>query len=90
MSREIFSFAATVRASEDVARQIKTAIVAEEFKAGDRLSSEMELARIFHTSRTTVREALRALENEGFLEVRQGVKGGPTFWRPILLRLSIP
>jgi len=76
MSREIFSSITAVRASSGVVKQIKAAILEESFKPGDRLSSEMELARIFQTSRATVREALRVLEKEGFLEIRQGVKGG--------------
>jgi DNA-binding FadR family transcriptional regulator len=76
MSREIFSSITTRRASEEISTQIKTAIFSDQLKTGDRLPSEMELAEIFNTSRTTVREGLKALEKEGFLIIKQGIKGG--------------
>jgi DNA-binding FadR family transcriptional regulator len=76
MSSEIFSSIKTTRASEEISKQIKTAIFSDRLKTGDRLPSEMELADIFSISRTTVREALRTLEKEGFLVIKQGIKGG--------------
>jgi len=76
MSSEIFSSVSTSRISQEIERQIKGAIFSEQLKPGDRLSSEQELSRIFNASRTTVREALRTLEREGFLTIKQGVKGG--------------
>ena len=42
-------------------------------QVGDLLPTEMELARMFSTSRFTVREALRALQDQGMIERRQGV-----------------
>jgi len=71
-----FSPVKTVRISEEIESQIRSAILADHFKEGDRLPSESELSKIFNTSRTTVREALRALEREGFIVIKQGVKGG--------------
>lgn len=48
---------------------------------GERLPSERELAVQFKVSRTTVREALRALEQNGLIEIRRGggsyVKAAP-------------
>jgi GntR family transcriptional regulator len=41
-------------------------------KAGDMLPSEAELRERFSVSRHTIREALRALRDEGFVESRQG------------------
>ncbi len=76
MSSEIFSSVSASRIALEIERQIKGAIFSEQLKPGDRLSSEQELSRIFNTSRTTVREALRTLEREGFLLIKQGVKGG--------------
>jgi GntR family transcriptional repressor for pyruvate dehydrogenase complex len=76
MSREIFSSVSTSRIAQEIEKQIKGAIFSEQLKPGDRLSSEQELSKIFNTSRTTVREALRALEREGFLLIKQGAKGG--------------
>ncbi|WP_320671339.1 FadR/GntR family transcriptional regulator [Patulibacter defluvii] len=45
---------------------------------GSRLPPERELATRLNVSRTTLREAIRALEQMGFVEVRQG-RGGGTF-----------
>jgi GntR family transcriptional regulator, transcriptional repressor for pyruvate dehydrogenase complex len=65
------------RVSNEVVDQLKESILAGHLKSGDRLSSERELASQFQVSRVTMREALRALENLGFIATRQGVAGGP-------------
>ena len=44
----------------------------ERFKAGDQLPSERELAETFKVSRTSVREAIRALEAQGLIVSRTG------------------
>jgi GntR family transcriptional regulator, transcriptional repressor for pyruvate dehydrogenase complex len=41
-------------------------------KPGERLPSERELAGQFNVSRTTIREALRTLELNGLIDIRQG------------------
>ncbi|WP_405217003.1 GntR family transcriptional regulator [Agrococcus sp. Ld7] len=41
-------------------------------KPGDRLTAETELAEVFGVSRSTVREALRLLEQEGVVHAKQG------------------
>jgi GntR family transcriptional regulator, transcriptional repressor for pyruvate dehydrogenase complex len=64
------------RISEEVAEQLKQSILLSTFKAGDKLPSERELADQFQVSRIAVREALRRLENTGFVATRQGVTGG--------------
>ena len=43
-----------------------------EWNPGDRLPPERELADKFRVSRTSVREALRALESRGLVEIRAG------------------
>jgi DNA-binding FadR family transcriptional regulator len=61
---------------EDVVRAIKHAIFARTYPNGAPLPSETELAKQFGVSRPVVREALRALQSRGFLEIRRGTKGG--------------
>lgn len=65
------------RISEAIVSQIKDKVLADELKPDDKLPSENELAAIFGASRTTVREALRALEGSGLIEIRRGAHGGP-------------
>src|SRR3989442_15441500 len=60
------------RITEEIARQFKQRIGKGGLKTGDRLRTERELAEKFVVSRTSVREALRALESLGFVEIRPG------------------
>jgi len=64
------------RISEGVFNQLKEAILSNDFKAGDKLPSERDLAEQFQVSRVAIREAIRALENNGFVLIRQGAAGG--------------
>jgi DNA-binding FadR family transcriptional regulator len=65
------------RASTDVIAQIREAILSGRYVQGDRLPTEREMARQFGVSRVTVRDALRALEAGGLIEIRVGGQGGP-------------
>lgn len=60
------------RIYEEVVSQIHELIREGKFKAGDQLPSERELAETFKVSRTSLREALRALETEGLVVSRTG------------------
>lgn len=64
------------KASDEVYNQLKDAILTEKFKAGDKLPSERELIEMFQVSRTVVREAIKILEANQFVEVKQGATGG--------------
>ena len=64
------------RVSEEVFQQLKESILSNEFKAGDKLPPERELAEQFQVSRVAIREAIRTLENAGFVTIRQGAAGG--------------
>jgi GntR family transcriptional regulator, transcriptional repressor for pyruvate dehydrogenase complex len=55
-----------------IADQVRTLIAAGEFQPGSRLPAERELAKRFGVSRPTLREALIALEVEGYVDVRPG------------------
>ena len=52
--------------------QMRDAIVAGQYRIGDQLPSEKELCAMFHVSRVPVREALSALELNGFVESVRG------------------
>lgn len=61
---------------EEVAEQLKDSILSGDFKPGDKLPSERELAEQFQVGRIPIREALRSLANSGFVAMRQGAAGG--------------
>jgi GntR family transcriptional regulator, transcriptional repressor for pyruvate dehydrogenase complex len=75
-SQGMFAPIAVARASSAIAEQIRTAIVTGQLGQGDRLPPERELAEQFGVSRVTVRDALRALEAMGLIDVRVGARGG--------------
>ncbi|GAA5232350.1 FadR family transcriptional regulator [Verticiella sediminum] len=64
------------RAFEDIAGQIRGLIASGRLKPGDRLPAERKLSAQFNVSRNTMREALRALELSGLVELRKGAAGG--------------
>lgn len=55
-----------------LAEFLKEKIAAGEVVPGDKLPSENELAETYSISRSTVRQALSVLQNEGLIERRQG------------------
>ncbi|MDO5516757.1 MAG: GntR family transcriptional regulator [Clostridium sp.] len=57
---------------EKIIDEIKKKIKSGELKKGDKLPTERAMAEIFSVSRTSVREAVRALEVVGLIEKRQG------------------
>ena len=60
------------RIHEDVAEQLRNAILDCRFPAGAKLPPERELAGEFGVNRTSVREAIKVLEGLGLVSVRQG------------------
>ena len=58
--------------SESVADQLRDKILRGEVGVGERLPPERELAPAFGTNRNTLREAIRSLEAQGLVTVRQG------------------
>ena len=67
-----FQTVATQRLYEQVAEQVTGLVGRGEFKPGDRLPPERDLAKLLGVSRPTVREAMIALEIAGLVEVRVG------------------
>jgi len=62
----------STRIYAEIVRQIKGLIADGHLKSRDRLPPERDLAERFRVSRTSVREALRALESLGLIEIRAG------------------
>ncbi len=56
---------------QDMAGQLQAAILCGKLEPGEKLPSENGLKRLFKTSRETVRQALRLLEERGFIEIRE-------------------
>ncbi|NPC97683.1 FadR/GntR family transcriptional regulator [Nocardioides sp. zg-DK7169] len=59
-----------------LADTLRAQILSGKLKSGDRLPAEPELCEMYGVSRSTVREALRALATEQLLVTRRGVAGG--------------
>lgn len=64
------------RIFQEVADQLRRSISGGRLKPGDKLPAERELAQQFGVSRNTMREALRALELSGLVEMKLGATGG--------------
>lgn len=74
----VFTPVRTANAFEQTVERLGRAIRMGMLAPGERLPSERELARRLALSRSTVREALRVLQESGYLEARRG-RGGGTF-----------
>lgn len=58
---------------EQIREKIRTIILEEKgMKPGEKIPTEMELARSFDVSRPVIREAIKALVAQGMLETRRG------------------
>jgi DNA-binding FadR family transcriptional regulator len=60
------------RLYRQIAEQLRAGMLSGEFAVGSRLPAERDLAKQLSVSRSSVREALIALEVEGWVEVRTG------------------
>ncbi|WP_457552644.1 FadR/GntR family transcriptional regulator [Desulfobacula sp.] len=72
----MFKKAKQSRVFQDVVEQIQDAIINGTLSPGTKLPPERELKDMFNTSRGTLREALRVLEQKGLIEIKLGVSGG--------------
>lgn len=59
-----------------VADWLRDLIVSGELEPGDRLPGELQLCELFQVSRSTIREAVRALASDHLVEVVRGAHGG--------------
>ena len=53
---------------DEIYRKLRQEIISGVLKEGDKLPTEFECAAMFQVSRDTIREALKRLENDGFIE----------------------
>jgi GntR family transcriptional repressor for pyruvate dehydrogenase complex len=72
VSRKAFRVVRKTRVSEEIIGQIRDLITSGRLKIGDRLPAERELAETLQVGRSTVREAIRAMESLRILEARPG------------------
>ena len=70
------------RIFQDLVTQIEEAILNGKLKPGDRLPPERGLQEMFETSRGSLREALRVLEEKGLIDIRTGAGGGSVVKTP--------
>jgi len=64
------------RIFHDLVEQIENAIIEGKLKPGEKLPPERELREMFETSRGSIREALRVLEQKGLIDIKLGPNGG--------------
>lgn len=72
----VFESIGVGRGFDRIVSSLRGMIVRGDLEAGHRLPSEPELAAQLGVSRPMLREALKALEVAGYLEVRRGYGGG--------------
>ncbi|NNG46697.1 MAG: FadR family transcriptional regulator, partial [Deltaproteobacteria bacterium] len=65
---KLFKPVKKTRVYEEIVLKIKDMLENGRLKSGDQLPGERELSEVFQVSRSSVREALRTLETQGFLE----------------------
>lgn len=73
---DLFRPIAPQRAYQVVINQLEEVILSGKLEPGDKLPPERELIESLGTSRRTLREAFRVLEQKGLLEIKIGSKGG--------------
>ncbi len=64
------------KVSDSIITQIRDSILTGKIKPGEKLASEKELVEQFRVSKASMREALRALEVLGLIDVKKGIGGG--------------
>ena len=62
--------------ADEVADRLATAVALGLYVTGQQLPTERDLAAMLRVSRSSVREALKQLTEEGYVEVRRGRNGG--------------
>ncbi len=66
-----------LKASELIAREIVADIANRELQPDDTLPPEAKMLQQYGVGRATLREAIRLLESQGLISIKQGPRGGP-------------
>ena len=74
--------------SKQIAEQLRSAIVSGQFKIGERLPTEDELAQRYGVSRPSVREALKRLAAQNLVRAKRGPTGGNFVVQPSFEELA--
>ncbi len=74
--------------SKQIAEQLRAAIVSGQFKIGERLPTEDELAQRYGVSRPSVREALKRLAAQNLVRAKRGPTGGNFVVQPSYAELA--
>jgi DNA-binding FadR family transcriptional regulator len=74
--------------SKQIAEQLRAAIVDGQFKIGERLPTEDELAQRYGVSRPSVREALKRLAAQNLVRAKRGPSGGNFVIKPSYAELA--
>lgn len=61
------------RLCDDIANELRAAILGGTYAVGSKLANERTMAEIYQVNRCTVREAVKRIEIEGLVSVRQGI-----------------
>lgn len=77
MNSGVGSTIQTRKKSVLLAQLIVDEIVTSGLSEGDRLAPEAEMCEVYGVGRSTIREALRVLENQGVITIKTGPGGGP-------------
>jgi len=72
----VFEAVRPSKSAQQIINQIRDAILEGKLSPGQKIASDRELTAKFGVSKQTLREALRALEYLGLVEIRQGAAGG--------------
>lgn len=72
VSARLFRSSEKLTAVDRVVQKFKDLLLNHELRPGDRIPNEKELAESFHTSRGSVREAIKVMASCGILKVKWG------------------